>query len=257
MRTLQTNGLTPPALAIAITLCEKGLDFEFVAHDWRDTPTALEPFGDRLELTNSLEGEFPILVDGDVAVSDSFFVLEYLDDKYPTPPLKPDDAFGQWQVQAFARFLGERASPAVSTLGVAQRFAGHEAVDDAIAAFTGASILPSERRDAWTQALRGPQDDSLITESRRQLDLLVQRIEKALADNGGPWLLGERYTLADIGAYALAHPFIDGRLEAGDIVFGRMVRDWHGRADARPAVRNAVALREPAFRPGPEHSRWG
>ena len=256
MRVLHINGMTPSALAIAIALEEKRLDYEIAAHDWRETPAALGAFGDSIELLNSLEGEFPILVDGDVAVGDSYFVLEYLDDRYPDPPLRPDDAYGQWQLQALARFFGERALPAVATLGVAQRSAG-DIPGEMIAGFRDASLLTSERRDAWTSALEQPQPASLIEESRRKLALLFERIGKALADRDGPWLLGQRYTLSDIAAYALVHPFVTGSLDAGDIAIGQAILDWHDRVDSRPTIRRATALREPAYLPGPEHARWG
>lgn len=254
MRTLHLNGMTPPALAIAIALGEKGLDFTMADHDWRATADALGEFADRLELTNTLEGEFPILVDDGTAVSDSYFVLEYLDDAYPDPPLRPADAYGQWQVQAFARFLGERILPAVSTLGVGQRFTGEAGH---VAALASAPVLTPERRNAWTAASATGGDAELRSESLRQLRLFAGRLDEALSEAGGPWLFGARLTIADIGAFALVHHFLAGNLDGGAVAFSAAVRDWHARMADRGAVRQALGLREPAFLPGPEHSRWG
>ncbi|EOA33861.1 hypothetical protein CARUB_v10021353mg, partial [Capsella rubella] len=36
-------------------------------------------------------GTVPVLVDGDVVISDSFAIIMYLDEKYPEPPLLPHD----------------------------------------------------------------------------------------------------------------------------------------------------------------------
>ncbi len=248
MRTLHITGMTPPALAIAIALQEKGLDFTVEPHRWQDSAAALAAF-DGIELANTLEGEFPILVDGAAAVSDSYFILEYLDDAYPTPPLRPADAYGQWQVQALARFFGERALPAVSTLSVAQRFdAGGEALADADA-------LTDERRDAWRQARSGTVDPEVTAEAQRKLGLLFERIESLLGD--GDWLVGDAFGLGDIAAYALVRPFLADGLGSGDAAIGARTRAWFDRIGARPAVRAAIALGEPAYLPGPEHARWG
>jgi GST-like protein len=252
MRTLHINGMTPPALAIAIALKEKGLAFTITQIDWRETVTAFARFSDSPEITATLEGEFPILVDGTSAVSDSYFVLEYLDDAYPAPRLRPSDAHGQWQLQALARFFGERALPAVSTLGVAQAFGGGAAVK---ALFENATALTSERRDAWLAAAE-PTSQSAIEESRRKLGLLFERLEVML-DGGRPWLLGQDYTLSDIAAFALVHPFLDGSLRAEGLATGEALRFWHERVLARPAIQAALTLAKPAFLPGPEHARWG
>ena len=252
MRILHLNGMTPPALAIAIALAEKGLDFEIVDHDWRQTAQALGQVADGLEVANTLEGEFPVLINDGAAVSDSYFVLEYLDDAYPEPALRPEDAYGQWQVQAFARFFGERVLPAVSTLGVAQRFGpviGGEKV------LAGADALSPERRDAWATAADDNAD--LLAESRRKLALFAARLDTALNDSDGEWLFGGAFTIADINAFVLAHPFVTETLAAEDVTFGEAVRAWHARMMERPAVKAALALREAAFLPGPEHARWG
>lgn len=257
MPTLHINGWTPPALAIAIALNEKGIDFEVTEHLWQDTPDAFGAFSDRMELRNSLEGEFPILVDAGTAVSDSYFVLEYLDDKYPDPPLRLADAYGQWQLQALARFFGERALPAVATLGVAERFGGEGTPADVIERFTACKKLTHERRDAWKAGLVDPSNEELVREANRKSGLLLERLERALEASGGPWLLGDRYTLADLSAYVLVDPFLSGRLPAPEAEPSDIVRAWHARVSERPAVTKVLAACDATFLPGPEHARWG
>lgn len=255
MRTLHINGMTPPALAIAIALKEKKLDFQIVDADWRQTPAAFSHFSDSLEIPATLEGEFPILVDNGTAVSDSYFVLEYIDDAYPVPSLRPDTAYGQWQLQALARFFGERALPAVSSIGVSQYFSEVVNAGEVSALFADADSMTSERRDAWIAASRS-QDAGLIEESRRKVALLFERLDGLLSGEK-PWLLGQDYTLSDIAAFVLVHPFLDGLLDRGDLSVSETVVLWHQRMVNRPAVNAALALREPAFLPGPEHARWG
>jgi glutathione S-transferase len=252
MITLHINGWTPPAISIAIALAEKGLAFETVTHDWRETAEALATFAGQAELTNGLEGEFPILVDNGTVVSDSYFVLEYIDDAYPRPAAKPGDAAGQWQVQAFHRFLGERALPAVSALGVAAR---SRASQEEVAPLANASLLTPERRQGWMTLAAVP-DAHVLAAARRTTGLLFERLDTMLTRSTGEWLLGHDFALADIAAFALAHPFIDGTLEPVGVITDR-VGAWHGRMLARTAGSRVLAQAELAFLPGPEQSRWG
>ncbi|MBC7986813.1 MAG: glutathione S-transferase family protein [Sphingomonadaceae bacterium] len=257
MLTLHTNGMTPGALAVAIALEEKALSFALAENEWQATPAALAAFSGADELVNSIEGEFPILADGDVAVNDTFFILEYLDDAYPEPPLKPADAYGQWKVQALNRFLGERAMPAVASLGVAERFTGQGIVDEVAARFENEPLLTPERRDAWGMALRDPANEEVMAESHRKAALLLDRIEGELAESGGPWLLGEGYTITDIAAFALARPFATGELRTHDKEIGERTRHWCARMEKRAAVTTPLQLGEPVFLPAAEHARWG
>jgi glutathione S-transferase len=255
MRTLHINAMTPPALALAIALIEKGLAFEIAEIDWRATPDGARRFA-AIEQRNGLEGEYPILVDGDDAVSDSWCVLEYLEDRYPTPPLSPADALGRWRIQALARFLGERAAPAVSTLTLAARFPREAVSEDLRSAFSGSTALSLERRQAWDQAFDGDPRGELMADSRRKLDLLFERLDGLLAKNGGPWLFGAGYTLSDIAAFALCFPFLEAGVDGGAGASER-VQGWFGAVRHRTAVQAALALRPVEYLPGPEHARWG
>jgi GST-like protein len=256
MYTLHINGWTPPAICVAIALREKGLEFAVAEHDWTVTPDALNEFAGTAELLHTLEGEFPILTADEVALSDSHFILEYLDDRHPKPPLKPADAYGQWQVQALDRFLGERALPAISTLGVTQFLSGREWSQEIIDRFAHATEMTPERRDAWRDALTAPATTEAVSESNRKLALLYERLDKALSSNAR-WLLGELYSLADIAAFTLVHPFLSSTLPAGGVDVPARVRTWHERVRRRPAVALVLAEVQPSFLPGPEHARWG
>jgi glutathione S-transferase len=257
MTTLHINGWTPPAIAIAIALHEKSVAFDLAEHAWQDSATALAAFAGQLEPFNSLEGEFPLLVDGDGAINDSYFILEYLDDRYPHPPLRPADAFGQWEVQALARFFGERALPALSSLGVAQAKAKGEWPSAAVTALAGAGVLTEERRAAWRDTLTRSGDEAVTAESARKIGLLFERLDKVLADHAGPWLLGQHFTLTDIAAFVLVDPFLSGQLFVTGAAPSAALRDWHNETSQRDSVKAVLTNIEPTFLPGPEHARWG
>src|SRR5947199_303300 len=74
--------LSPYAQKVKIALAEKGVAFECRLPDFMsgrdDAFAAANP---RLEV--------PALVDGDTRVFDSTIILEYIEDRWPTPPLLP------------------------------------------------------------------------------------------------------------------------------------------------------------------------
>jgi len=251
------------SLKALIALNEKGLEYASRYVDWLN----FEQFGPgmpalNIEAEHNPEREGPILVDGDAVISESFFMMEYLDDAYPEPALKLRTPHGDWQVQVWGRFIGERVAPAVSTLG------GHRYLAPALrekrinsADQVLERISTQERRAAWSEAIEDSYSDETIADSRRKAGLLVERIEKALED-GSDWLVENTYTLADIDAFAMANSLPKLLPEVANREKAPRFMTWLERMRARPAVKAALATSrtgrpDEAFAPGPEHARWG
>ncbi|XP_031105756.1 glutathione S-transferase zeta class-like [Ipomoea triloba] len=71
---------------VRIALNLKGLDYEYKAVNLIKG----EQFSPELLKLNPM-GYVPVLVDGDIVISDSFAILMYLEEKYPQNPLLPKD----------------------------------------------------------------------------------------------------------------------------------------------------------------------
>jgi glutathione S-transferase/RNA polymerase-associated protein len=82
MLKLFEHPLSPYAQKVKIALIEKGLPFETAMPD-------LLSGGDTAFRDASPRREVPALVDGDATVFDSTIILEYLEDKWPTPSMLP------------------------------------------------------------------------------------------------------------------------------------------------------------------------
>ena len=83
---LYEHPLSSYAQKVKIALREKGLDFR------AETPAAIgtgEAGG--AFAAASPRNEVPALIDGQAHIFDSTIILEYLEDKYPSPPLLPRD----------------------------------------------------------------------------------------------------------------------------------------------------------------------
>jgi maleylpyruvate isomerase len=84
-----------------IALNLKGLRYDYVAVDLRKNAhqdpsfKALNP-----------QGLVPALVDGDLVLTQSVAIIEWLEERYPTPPLLPTDANDRAHVRALAAIVG-------------------------------------------------------------------------------------------------------------------------------------------------------
>jgi glutathione S-transferase len=209
----------------------------------------------------TLEGEGPILIHDGRQVSESLFIIEYLEDAFPERPLRPAEPIGQARVLAWARFINEILMPAVNTLGC------HHCLAPQLKGAGGAAVQPligsmtmSYLQDLWRLALTHSYPPELLEESRRKVALGVARIEEALGATG--WLVADAYSLADIDAFSICHALptlLPGQVNAQ---LTPRLTGWLERIRSRPAVRAALATSrtgkpEQAFAPGPEHARWG
>lgn len=212
---------------VRLCLAEKGLDYEgrvldllrFQHHsDWYK---ALNP-----------GGIVPCLVVDDRALVESNLINEFLDEWAPEPPLMPDDPADRHEVRRLAKYVDDVCLPAVqkpnwmrSMHPIAREWSDQE-LERRLAA------IPSEtRRALWRRMARDPFSAEEIAAGLDVLEDLTRKIGRYLDAGGGPWLFGERLTLADI---AVA-PYVV-RLEEERP--GRMsppVADWWSRLTTRGA----------------------
>ncbi|HEV8690416.1 MAG TPA: maleylacetoacetate isomerase [Ideonella sp.] len=90
---------TSHRLRIALNL--KGLDYEYIPVDLRTE----QHLGDAFKALNP-QGLVPVLVENGQALSQSPAILEWLEERYPAPPLLPADAAGRARVRALAAIVG-------------------------------------------------------------------------------------------------------------------------------------------------------
>ena len=91
---LYEHPLSPYAQKVKIALREKGLKFDVETPNALGSGKAAGPFA-----AASPRNEVPALIDGDARIFDSTIILEYLEDKYPSPPLLPRDPLARAQAR--------------------------------------------------------------------------------------------------------------------------------------------------------------
>ena len=163
MLTLYEHPLSAYAMKVKMALLEKGLEFQAIVPDGMANGTAGGAFVDA-----SPRAEIPALIDGDVKVFDSTIILEYLEDKWPHPPLLPQGA-GRARARAHDR---RRHGRPVRT----QQLGRH-----------GGHALQARQRGAGRQ---------LVGFAKSNIDQLQHWLDGQLG--GKPWFNGDSFGWGDI-----------------------------------------------------------
>ncbi len=230
MLTLYNAAHSTCSQKVRICLAEKGVDFENVLLDLGKGKDHLKP--EYLEINPN--GVVPTLVDDGEIIIDSSVICEYLDEKYPDPPLSPADLAERARMRAWMRFLEEVPTAAVRVpsfnMGFLPRYDG---LDRQQFEEQQSDIRPIRKQFYRRMGPEGFRKEDVLA-SLEQLGNTCARMEAALG-KGGPWLMGEMYTLADI----IVAPPIDRMNDLGhsEIWEGKypLVAEWYERMQARPA----------------------
>lgn len=218
---------------VRICLAEKNLD-------WVEKRVNL-PKNEQLRpeyLKLNPNGVVPTLVHDGKVIIDSSVILEYLDEVFPDPRLSPVDPARRAQMRAWMRFFEEVPTAAIRVpsfhMALANRF---NELDEKQFRASEADIRPV-RKNFYRRM--GPQGFSQedVAASLDELKRTVERMEAALEREGGPWLMGPDYTLADI----VVTPSIDRMNDLGlSAIWAKRPRvtAWYARMQARPAFQKA------------------
>ena len=200
---LYEHPLSPYAQKCKIALYEKGVAFEL------KMPAAIgSGHADSDFLAANPRAEVPALVDGDFAIFDSTVILEYIEDRWPSPPLLPRDA----KLRAKARMIEE----AMDT--------HYEPINWGL----------GELR--WFKRAEGEQARVIEARAAGQAHAFYTWLERQLGDSD--WFCGDAFGWADLSVI----PYINGSAGQGigpspTSTLGR----WQARVNARPSVAKTAA----------------
>jgi glutathione S-transferase/RNA polymerase-associated protein len=196
--TVYDHPLSPYGQKVKMALLEKGVPFEAPLPGGIGSGSADGEFA-----RVSPRGEVPALVHGDLAVFDSTIILEYIEDRWPDPPLLP-------------RAPADRAR--VRML--------EDAMDTHFEAITwGLSEIRNFGRATGELA------ETMQARGGEQLAAWFRWLDAQLGDR--PWFNGDAFGWGDIAVV----PFVNGAAGFGhQPAAGSRLADWHARANARDSV---------------------
>ena len=213
---------------VRLCLAEKGLEYvSRVINTRKDENLAPE------YLALNPNGLVPTLRHDGNVICDSSVICEYLDEVFPQNPLQPQDPVARAHMRTWMRFLEEVPTVAIRApsfhVALANRYQG---MDEETFRTQHADIRPLRKHDYRRMGPNGWSKED-VEASIEQLDMTLHRMEKALAN--GPWLVGEKYTLADL----VVTPEVDRMDDLGMSPMwtgGRLpnVSNWYARIKTRP-----------------------
>lgn len=219
------NSLTP-----LLCLLEKGLPFEnrmLNSRLWEHHDPEFRRF--------SPEGMVPVLVHDGRAVCESTVINEYLDEVFPEPPLRPADPWLRGEMRVWTKYVDEYFCPALTVLGAHQAAAFASKADPEEKARRLAAMPNAEVRRKWERVFESGYGDEELADARGRLARVAERMEAHLA-HGGPWLLGEAYSLADIKWYSMVPGLPRLTPELCNAEATPRIAAWLARMAERPAV---------------------
>ena len=243
-----------------IALKEKQV--EFTAHYF--DPTRFEQFASAFPCTNesrhNREYEGPVLVNGDAILCGSFFLLEYIAESVPGPELSSTDPYEHYRTQELAQVTGTALGIGVSLLGCIKYLSPVlQALDQELLNSTIDGIEPVERRARWLELIDGSLGAERLELIRHRLGKSIYWIEARLCES--PWLVGDRYSIADIEIFSMiwALPILVPEMVNKNAT--PAILEYIDRIKQRPAVQSALAMShsgrpQECFVPGIEPSRW-
>lgn len=191
---------------VRIALDEKRLAYERVEVGWslRDR---YEPHHPDVVALNP-KRQVPILVDGETVIYDSTRILEYLEDAYPEPSLRPVDAASRAACRQWEAW-------------------GDEIFFEELWKLIDGAFYPSGGDDAGTAELSA---------AREAIAGLHVELDKALI--GREYLCGD-FTFADIGCFVMVSSA--ATLGAAPAPERQNLAAWLARTGGRPAVARELA----------------
>jgi len=191
---------------VRVALDEKRLAYELVSVPFTRSGGYQPKHPDVLAINP--KGQVPVLVDGPVALFDSTIILEYLEDRYPTPRLYPQEVAARARCRQLEAAADEILFPLVFEL-IAEVF---------------------------SKPAAGDRDGQRIARARAGITQHYDALERRLDER--PYLCGD-FSVADVG-YALTATFA-ANLGAPLADDQPRLQAWYGRVLSRPSVTKELA----------------
>ena len=199
---LYEHPLSPYAQKIKIALREKGVDFELALPGGLGAGGAAGEF-----VAANPRAEVPVLIDGETAVFDSTIILEYVEDRWPTPALLPASAAERARVRMIEEIMDTH----------------FEAINWAMGEIN------------WFQRATGELAQTLSANAARQTQGFFSWLERQLGERA--WFNGETFGWGDLSVA----PYVGTAISVGHApAAGSKLAAWVERAFARPAVAQTI-----------------
>jgi glutathione S-transferase len=239
MLALYHNDMSLCAQKVRVCLAEKGLE-------WESRHLVLRSGEHQQDWYRKLNRRavVPTLIEGERVIPESNVILEYLDERFPDPPLAPKDAHGRAVMRLWTKQLDEDvhdACAAILSFGIAFR---HQYLERGELGTKMLEQVPNLfKRERRRDVIEKGTDSKHFAIAVERMVQLLDEMEETLGTS--LWLAADDYTLADV-AFT---PYL-ARLEHLDLLGmideRQRVAEWYRRCKARPSFHEAIVKWENA-----------
>ena len=234
MIALHCDAPTPDTVKLIVALRAAALGHEQVSVDtaayahWEAPHRALAP-----------QGQLPVLVDGDLAMPEAAFALQYIGEAY-APALAPKDPWLWYEVQALNQQIDGALGPAVNLLG----WTRETSIEERDAHRARLASIPHRQKPAGWHAVWADAEanEDQLANAREKVEGGLAQLEARLA--AAEWLVGGAFSLADINAFALVRAVREVMPQS--VAARPQLAAWLGRVEALAGALDAMAFAAPA-----------
>jgi len=182
-----------------LALAEKGVDFDSHYLDLLNFDQHKPEY-----LAINPAGTIPAMTHGDLVLTESTAIMEYVDEAFDGPQLMPADAVLRAKTRWWMKYLDQWLAPSFSMIGWSVFVGPSVRQRDPQELEAAIDRIPMpERRVAWRKAIYNKFSAEEMAESQRRVAIGIGKLEEALAKTG--WLVGDQYGMADCNAFNLAY----------------------------------------------------
>jgi glutathione S-transferase/GST-like protein len=187
------------------------------------------------------DGTIPAIIHDGFTMTESTPAMEYIDEAFDGPSLRPADPYHRWRMRMLLRYMDNVVAPALAMIA-SNRLAAPRFVEqdpDHLRAALGRIPLP-ERRATWEKLMFQATPPADIAESERRVGDAIRRFDGILGRR--PWIAGDSFSLADIGVFATFYSLPLAREdEVNDEATPHLMR-WLRTCHARPGLQAALRM---------------
>jgi glutathione S-transferase len=242
MLTLYHHNISVCAQKVRLALDEKGIPWRSVEVDLMKQEHLTPEF-----LKINPRGLVPVLIHDDATVTESTVILEYIEDVFPEPRLRPAAPLDAARMRMWTKVPDEGLHIACASVTYASAFVHQlRAHHDRAEWEARLARLPDRARAARQRQILEQEFDAPFVKDAVQLhDKVLKEMESTLSSS--TWLAGPAFTLADIAII----PYITrlDRLGLEGMWAARPhVERWFAAMQARPSFGTAItAFRSNAY----------
>jgi glutathione S-transferase len=237
MITLYLNWNAVCAQKVLLTLEEKGLQ-----HTQHHIDLGKFEQHDPAYLRLNPAGVVPTLVHDKTVVTESSVIMEYLEDAFPLPSLRPAAPAARARMRWWMKAVDETVHPSLRPLSF-MHFAGAalQGMSDAMLATVTGRMQKRDLAEVWQRAARSPYSEAELAAYLHKVETVLDRMEEVLGQD--PWLAGDEISLADLAMTPYFRRMVQLEKQALWTGTRERVAGWLARIEARPSFAALEALR--------------